>query len=444
MSTAQRPLSRWTSLAYGAGSIGTANFIVGPQLLLMFYMTEQLRIPAIYAGAVLLTVKTLEFFTAPAIGLWLDRRAMTSGRRRSYLSLSAVVFGLAYAGLYAAPNFEAWPSRLAFVLCVFVMATLVYSAFAVPYVALSGELAAERADRTRLVAYRMAFAAVGILIAGGVAPWVVDVGGGDQSAYALMGLSMAMLSAGTMLVSAIAVPLRPHGAPETTSTTLRTRTSFLGAVGTFHALQACYIIQMIASGANGAMLAYYVKYVLRSNEGTIAVFFVIFTLLSILAVPLSVMLAARVGKWRAFLWSSILYGLGYAALLPAAQWGIGGFLTTAALLGVAAGINQVLAYALLPDAIDEDARARGTSSEGALTGTWIALEKVGLAAGAAGVGALIDFAGYVEGQAKQPPEALLAIAILFSIVPAVLVGISLIAARGGHIREILKAEGIRR
>lgn len=73
-------LSLPVSIAYGSGSIATGLFLILPQLLLMFFMTEVLAIPAAAAGMALLAPKVLELITDPLIGRWSDSANTRWGR----------------------------------------------------------------------------------------------------------------------------------------------------------------------------------------------------------------------------------------------------------------------------------------------------------------------------------------------------------------------------
>src|SRR5690554_5583908 len=76
------PLGIKFELAYGVGSVGTAIFVIAPQILLLYFMTEALGIPPAAAGLALLFPKLVEFFTDPLIGRWSDKIQSRWGRRR--------------------------------------------------------------------------------------------------------------------------------------------------------------------------------------------------------------------------------------------------------------------------------------------------------------------------------------------------------------------------
>jgi Na+/melibiose symporter-like transporter len=334
---------------------------------------------------------------------------------------------LAFAALFAAPAYEGWPARLAFVTCAYLAATTAYSVFAVPYVALPGDLARDPHGRTRIVAYRMVFVAIGVLFAGALAPALIGHWGGDRAAYATGGLLMAVTSGACMLAafagsaSARIEPGVLGGEP------LWAQLRACAAARPFRSLAAVYGVQMVSNGANAAMLVYAARYLLDAGEALVGLFFAVFTIASVAATPAFAVAGRRWGKRAGFVRASWIYAGGLALLFLAVRGGDAVLLACAALAGVGSAGTQLFAFALLPDVIDADREATGAAREGVFTGVWIAGEKLGLAAGAALAGLALDLAGFVEGGADgQPPAALAAVLLMFSLVPAALMAGSLL------------------
>ena len=88
---------------------------------------------------------------------------------------------------------------------------------------------------------------------------------------------------------------------------------------------------------------------------------------------------------------------------------------------------------MLPDTAADDARRTGQNRVGVLTGVWTAGETLGLALGPAVLALLLAVGGYVStrgAELAQPASAQTAITLGFSLVPAVLIGLSLLTLRG--------------
>lgn len=172
------PVGHRTAALYGVGSIGTVIFIITPQILLLYVLTRILQVPAQWAGFALLAPKAIELALDPLIGAVSDRTTSRFGRRWPFMAIGALTFPFAFAALFAPPTFASWPLTLAWVTGIYVLATSAYTIFAVPYIALVGEIAASPAERLRLVAWRMGFVSIGVLIAGAGAPLIAGMSAG--------------------------------------------------------------------------------------------------------------------------------------------------------------------------------------------------------------------------------------------------------------------------
>ncbi len=105
----------------------------------------------------------------------------------------------------------------------------------------------------------------------------------------------------------------------------------------------------------------------------------------------------------------------------------------AALVGIGYAGAQVFPMAMLPDVAADDAARTGENRIGVFTGVWTAGETLGLALGP-GLFALVLAARRLRlvhrrRDVTQPDSALTAIALGFSVVPAVLVAVSLLLLR---------------
>ncbi len=102
------------------------------------------------------------------------------------------------------------------------------------------------------------------------------------------------------------------------------------------------------------------------------------------------------------------------------------------LVGVGYAGCQVFPLAMLPDAAAVDARRTGSNRAGVYTGVWTAGETLGLALGPGVFALVLAIGGYrssTDGDVAQPGSALTAITLGFSVLPAVLILLSLLWLR---------------
>ncbi len=81
----------------------------------------------------------------------------------------------------------------AWVFLTFIVASTAFALFQVPYIALCAELTDDAAERSTLMAWRVAFLTVAILLGGALAPVIRDALGGAYLGHFVMGLFMAGL-----------------------------------------------------------------------------------------------------------------------------------------------------------------------------------------------------------------------------------------------------------
>lgn len=424
------PISHGRAAAFGVGSIATVIFIIAPQILLLFFMTDVLGIPAAAAGVAIGVLKTCEVVSDVMIGTWSDRQEPRIASRRRLMAFGAVAFPIGFALIFVAPDGATWPVSLACVLIASLLATIAYTTFSVPYITLVGELTDRAELRLRLTAWRMAFVAVGVLVAGAGAPLLVDLAGGGVAGYRLMAASFAAL----MILSAFgavgAVPLPTSGAPLMAARPglAGVRRVILAAKG-YRALWFSYVCQMVGISINAALLPYTVQLAFRADASAVALIFAIMTIATLVAMPIAVVVARSLGTVSAYVASLIVSGAGLVVMANAQPLLIWPALAGAAIFGLGQAGATSLPFALLPQALEASDPDHARANAGALTGLWIAGEKLGLAIGAAVAGVLLGTLGYHSAAPVQSASTLAGIPWLFGPLPAAFMLLSALLLR---------------
>jgi len=142
-------VSTVAKVGYGVVEIGTNTLIVFASFYFLFYMTEALRVPPIYAGMLFFAAKIFDVVTDPLVGNISDRSSTSMGRRRPFMLAGGIMLGPTVAVMFLAPflNAESWvPSALYFML--FTMATyLALTLIAVPGGAMTAEMTEDYNER---------------------------------------------------------------------------------------------------------------------------------------------------------------------------------------------------------------------------------------------------------------------------------------------------------
>lgn len=478
-------LSRSVVSRYAIGSLATGGFATLPGLVLVYYLTDSLGVTALAAGAIVTLAKVWDVLIDPVIGGLSDRALARSGSRRGPMLLGAIGLPIAFVLTFAVPSGFAPAAAAAWVLVAFVAAATFFSFFQVPYIALPAELTDGYSERTRLLTWRVVVLTLAILLFGAGGPELRGLFPEDPLlGYLVMAVGAAIvLAAGLFIAATVA----PRGAPATIPSGAaaprqgllahyRAGAAVLRESQPFRALLTAFMLQGLATGLMLAGAQFVAAWILR-DEGAVTVLFAALIAPALLVAPLWRRIADRLGKERAFRLASLLFLLA-AAVLAGMIWLPGWWIVgPVALAGAAYAGMQSLPMAMLPDVIGFDAaRTRATdatagprgpgaappsrdeapersqqgdSRAGVFGGVWTAGETAGMALGATVLTAVLALTGYVESTAgavvQQPAAAITGIAVSFSLLPAALMLLSLVALGRYRLREAdLRERGVRR
>lgn len=383
----------------------------------------------------------------PLIGAASDRQLARTGSRRGFIVTGALALPLFFALTFAVPPTWGPVAGAISVLLAFLATATAFSLFQVPYVALPAELTGSYDERTRLLGWRVVVLTAAILLFGAGGPALRNAGDDPVRGYLLMGIASGVVIGVGMLVAARTADdaaQRTAVSPATAVTASTWRDQYmsgfrtLGRSQSFRALLGTFVLQALATGTMLAGAQYVATWVLRSED---AVTFVFVALVgpALLATPGWTVIARRVGKERAFAMASLLFTAA-AASLVFAVWSPGAWIyASVAVAGIAYAGLQSLPMAMLPDVISHDERTSGPGQAGTFTGIWTAGETVGFALGATAVSLTLAATGYISTVAgttvEQPEAAITGIVLSFSILPAELMGASLLTLRRYRLRR---------
>lgn len=417
-----------TIIGYSIGSLGTGIFSTVPGLLLLYFMTNILAVPAALASIAIFAPKIWDVITDPLMGIISDRTRCRWGRRQPYLLAGSFLMGASFMLLFSVPNFNDAFNSFLYVTLVFTLCATSYTIFAVPYISMPTEMTKDPHERTILMSWRMGSAIVGIMLGGAGAPLVVDMAGGGRTGYAIMSVFIGVLCGASMLVSYLstrnlqlyeATP-SSYSVSEQVKIALRNRPFFL--------LMGAYILQLMGIGCFSAALPFFAVDVLSGSGATVTLIFFIFNGAAVLSMPVWVRISRSIGKVRAYMYATLLISITFSSLsLAKLGYPETIFYSQIFLAGLFFSGQQLLPFSLLPDAIDIDAQQCGMRREGMFTGIWTAGEKTGLAFGGLLTGLFLSLFGYIEAAGQnvaQPDAALFSIRLAFSLVPAFLLVIS--------------------
>ena len=419
-------LPRSRLLGFAVGNVGAATFATVPGLLLAIYLTDTLGVPALAAGLVVVVPKVWDVVLAPVVGAWSDREVARTGHRTRLMLMGALGLPVLFALMFASPFVGT--GGLLWVLALYLAAATAYVLFQVPYITLPTEMSESPTERTRVMGWRIMAVTLGILLGGVVAPLLVTIGGEGRAGHVVMGVGVALLIALTTLVC-VARTRWVRGRAGAHAVGLRQTWATARGNRAFLLLAGAYVPQAVSVAMLQASIAYVAAYRL-DDRGLTAVLFAALVVPSLVAVPIWTKVAGRIGKVRAFTLATLLFAVACLGLLPAVLIGSAALtIALAAVIGVAFAGEQVMPFAMLPDVILEDADDPTSGGPGVLTGAFSAGETAAFAIGPGIFLGLLQLAGYRsttgDEVVAQNDGALLTIALGFSVVPAVLLLLTL-------------------
>ncbi|MBB5685345.1 MFS transporter [Sphingobium boeckii] len=424
-------------VGYGFGAIGGQIFRDTPALILPIYMITVLGIPAWMAGLAILIPKAWIIFCDPLVGAWSDRRSRSWGRA-PFLLAGGILSGFTFVLMFSAPDFESpWASAI-YMTFSFALASTAYSLFSVPYLSVAAEMSDDPAERTRILAIRVMFLAVGVAVGAGYALPVAQYFGAGWTGFNRMGTLYGAVCMVAMLVTFFTVrrtKMVPSDEPRGASGKEDLRA--LWANKPFVTLATAYFIALTAQGMTYTVFGLFFVYVMKDPSQLALVN--IFAALSVLVgQPVTVWLNRYLSKKTLFAvgiigWAALCVSWAFAGPQEAA-WinahtgipvsetvllALRGFLW-----GMFNSVYLLMALSLLTDTIAYDRDQSGISRSGLFSGVFSALEKVAFALGPAVCGLLLSAGGFIgtkSGDATpQSAAAITTLILCFCIYPAVI------------------------
>lgn len=426
-------LSRKTKLAYGSGDLGTAIVAALKAFFLLFFLTDVARLNPAAAGSILLLTKVWDAVNDPMIGILSDRTHTRWGRRRPWLLIGALPFGIFFFMLWLVPNFSD-TGKFVYYLIVAMLLDTAYTVVNVPYAALTPELTRDYDERTSLNSYRFAFSVGGALIAAVLHPLIVEQFADIRVGYMVSAALWATLSTVPCFVVFFGTRERPESlAPSTAPRTpLRAQLRIAFSNRPYRFVIVLYLLSWLALQLVATVVIYYMTYylltpgriplVLLAIQGSAFVFLFVWSAIS-----------RRLEKRTVYLIGATMWLVVHLAIFGVQPDQGALIIPLAVLAGAGAAVAYLIPWAMMPDVIEFDEWETGQRREGIFYGFMVFLQKTGLAVGIYLVGVVLGWAGYITPTDAvpvpvQPESALTVMRWFMGPVPALILALSLVAA----------------
>ncbi len=429
-------LKATTKIGFGMGDIfgGGSMIIVGT--LYLVFLTDVLHINAALAGIILFLSKAWDAVSDPLMGMISDRTQTRFGRRRPYFLAGIVLIFVAFALLWWPVNFSQEAARFAFALFAYVFFSTVITMVMVPYNALAAELTLDYHERASLVSVRMVFSMVSTLVCAVIPLEIIKVVPDRAMAYRMMGIVFGLFFALPFIATFFSTHERSDFQTAQPQIDFR-RLIEPFRIRAFRNVLLMYLFAFLAIDIVEAILIYYMTYYIGRGSDTN---FMLGALLiaQVASIPAYNLLMKRYSKRAAYLIGGTMWtALMMVSVLIAPKTSSVLLYAFAAAVGLGTGGVIVAVYAMFPDLPDVDELVTGLRREGVYSGLMTFLRKLSSAVALFLISQVIALAGYlpplsttVNGVTKdvlrtQPPAFLLAVRLLFALVPAALLVASL-------------------
>ncbi len=155
------PLTLWTNILYGVGSIAFGvHLTVLTSALLLFY-NQVVGLPAAWVGGAMALTLIFDAICDPLIGEWSDHTRSRWGRRHPFMYASAIPAAVAFYFLFDPPLDWTKPHLLIYMGAMLMTVRVLLSLYEIPSSALAPELTLDYDQRTSLMSSRFFFGTLG-------------------------------------------------------------------------------------------------------------------------------------------------------------------------------------------------------------------------------------------------------------------------------------------
>lgn len=459
MSTTTK-LSFREKIGYGLGDTACHFAWDLAGMFLFFFFTDVYGISAATAGTIMLVARVWDAISDPLIGIISDRTNTKYGKFRPYMIWFAVPMGISLVLLFTTPNFDQ-TGKIIWAACMYLLLSTTYTAVNLPFSALSGVMTTDSNERTELNQYRFFLGFIGMfivsftmlfknyLIVGDVYAYatganlpeqalafiqeynwgearLLDISGNlrevivqnEQQAFQTIAIVLAILGTILLVISFLSTKERVSP-PAGQESNLKEDLKNVFGVRAWLILFILGIITFVLINIQGAVINQYFKYYVgRENEATFL--YSATTVSLIVGVLLAAPLTKRFEKKYVYLVCSAISGvLTMALYLPGPDDTV--MLHTINILSKLAIAPTIpLLWAMIADTADFSEWKNRRRATGLFFSATTFAQKIGGGIAVALAGWLLTIANYDGEAVQQTTESLLALRLMFSVIPGAL------------------------
>lgn len=432
-----------TKVLYGIGSVANAIKATLFGLFTLYFYTSVMGLSGTLVGVASAAGLAWDAVIDPYIGYLSDRADLWFGRRHTFMLVGAVTMGLSFWAFFSSPQGLSTGVLFLWLLLTGLLVRTTISLYGVPFLALGAELSQDYNERTLIAGIRGALGLLGTLAAS-VLPFALffpsTVPGVDPklnySGYPAMGLASGLAMTAVGLVTTVStLPWRSYPRRSDNGEIPETRWGFLASFAAslripsfrvvFVSSSLFFLSVVINSVLTIHFLTYYLKITASSALSALQFSLYVGTLVGVVC-WLRISKAVE-KRWLYFVATLVtamamlnvffLFGEG-RPLGVGNEWALrAGY----GVVGFFASALRIVPASMIADVADQDELITGQRREGSFFGIFTFGDQLAAGMSLFVTGVLLDrFAGLVPGQVYQSAQTINRIAMLYSLLPAVL------------------------
>lgn len=420
-----------TKLAFGAGDFGTAltaNILI---FFLLPFFTDVAGIRPSVAGGILAVSKIWDAINDPIVGVLSDRTRTKWGRRRPWMFVAAIPFGLSFLGQWWVPFPNNETALIVYYVAIAILFNTFFTCVNLPYTALTPELTQDYDERTSLNSFRFAFSIVASIISGVLHPSIVAFFPNKATGYLVAGALWSV-------VSVLPIFWCVWGTREKYRQEVSEEIPFFSQLKIafsnrpYMYVIGIYICSWLAFQNTATIVPFFVTYWMRKPE------YVGLTILAVQGTALIMLfvwakISEKIGKKAVYVTGMTVWIFAQIGLYFLQPDQLPLMFILAMLAGVGVSTAYMIPWSMIADVIELDELNTGQRREGIFYGFMVLLQKVGLAIAILLVGFALDYAGFIKPVGnefmEQPEAVLLTLRIMIAPLPTLflILGIGLTA-----------------
>lgn len=415
-------LSMKERLGYGVGDFASNMMYAPLHSFVSYFFTDIAGIGAGVVGTIMLLSRLLDGVSDLIVGVAMEKIKSKHGKARPWLLWWCIPYAISLVLLFTAPDFS-MTGKIVYAFLVYnLAATVTFTAINLPFGSLAAMMTRNQKERGYLNVSKMFFAYLGQLVVNMATLPLVSYFGDDKKAWIITFSIYGALSVFFFLVTFFSTKERVVDNKKEKGENTKIKDALKSLIHNKYWMILVLVFFLFNFGkALIAVNVYYAQYIMHDTSlvGTLSLFQ---TGASFVTFACTAKLIQKTDKQKIAMGGVLTLFAGYA-LVILAPTNYTMLYVTSAIKGVGNAAICGVMYGMLADTVEYNEWKSGIRAEGLVFSANSIGIKIGTGLGAATLGWILAYFGYVSHSDVQPQLAIDGIRVLFLYVPLFVYGI---------------------